>query len=155
MRNSDKERYTITKEKGYCPDYSNHKKEKGLSLVVFNLEEYLANPRKVVTRSGRDVSIVYTDGKKIDYPSIALVDMGWEKLPLGFTKDGEYRIGEVSDCDLFFAPEKKEGWVNVFEDAVGNPSVPYSDVFTSKESAEESGKNKDWYIATAKIEWEE
>ena len=41
MRNSDKERYTITKEKGYCPDYSNHKKEKGLSLDDFikNIEK--------------------------------------------------------------------------------------------------------------------
>ena len=36
-----------------------------------------------------------------------------------------------------------------------NPSIPYSDVFKSKESAEEGGNNKNGYIATAKIEWEE
>ena len=35
MRNSDKERYTITKEKGYCPDYYNRKKEKEHSLDDF------------------------------------------------------------------------------------------------------------------------
>lgn len=126
-------------------------------MKQFNLEEYLKNPsRKVETRSGRKVrKILCTDRRDSNYPVVALVEFDWGEDPIGYTKDGEYRIGDKTDRDLFFAPEKKEGWVNVFEDAVGKPSIPYSDVFTSKENAEESGKNKDWYIATAKIEWEE
>lgn len=124
-------------------------------MKQFNLEEYLKNPsRRVVTRNGREVKIHCTNYHLSNQCVIAEIeDIG---RSFSFNQYGQpYGSAEETPLDLFFATEKKEGWVNVFEDAVGNPSVPYSDVFTSKESAEESGKNKDWYIATAKIEWEE
>ena len=120
-------------------------------MKQFNLEEYLAHPRKVVTRHGKDVSIVYTDGKKIDYPIIALVDT--EKLPLVFTKDGEYIIGEMSDYDLFFAPEKKEGWINIYK-AVGDRDSDYH-IWSTEEDAKKKGNIRSNYVATVKIEWEE
>lgn len=126
-------------------------------MKQFNLEEYLKNPsRKVITRDGRKVrKILCTDRRGSDYPVIALVEFGWAEDPIGYTKDGKCRIGDKSDIDLFFASEKHEGWINVFEDANGNPTIVDSRIFTSKEYAEESGKNKRGYITTIKIEWEE
>lgn len=35
MHNSNEEKYIITREDGYCPDYINRKKEKGHSLDDF------------------------------------------------------------------------------------------------------------------------
>ena len=124
-------------------------------MKQFNLGEYLKNPsRRVVTRDGREVKILCTNYYLSNLCVIAEIED--ISLAFSFNQYGvQYGTTGDSPLDLFFGTEKHEGWVNVFEDAVGNPSVPYSDVFTSKESAEESGKNKDWYIATAKIEWEE
>lgn len=85
-------------------------------MKQFNLEEYLANPsRKVVTREGRNVNrILYTDMKG-DYPIVAVVESynGNFQEVLTYTNDGAYYCNETSKNDLFFAPEKHEGWVNV------------------------------------------
>ena len=126
-------------------------------MKPFSLEEHLKNPsKKVVTRDGRKVTRFLCTDAKGDYPIVALVEkFSGSEMPISYTKEGEYRIGAKSDGDLFFAPEKHEGWVNIFVDAVGNPSITYLRIFTSKEDAEKEGKNKKWYIKTAKIEWEE
>lgn len=126
-------------------------------MKQFNLEEYLKNPsKKVVTRDGRKVTRFLCTDAKGDYPIVALVEkFSGSEMPISYTKEGEYRIGAKSDGDLFFVPEKHEGWVNIFVDAVGNPSITDLRIFTSKEDAEKEGKNKKWYIKTAKIEWEE
>ena len=80
-------------------------------MKQFDLKEYLANPsRKVVTRSGRAVRIICTDRRGTNYPVIALVEFDWGEDPIGYTKDGKYRIRDKSDGDLFFAPEKHKGW---------------------------------------------
>ena len=64
----------------------------------------------MVTRSGRKVrKILCTDRRGSDYPVIALVEFDCGEDPIGYTKDGKYRIGDKSDGDLFFAPEKHEG----------------------------------------------
>lgn len=41
MHNSNEEKYIITREDSYCPDYINRKKEKGRSLDEFikNIEK--------------------------------------------------------------------------------------------------------------------
>ena len=127
-------------------------------MKQFNLDEYLANPsRKVVTGDGRNVRIICTDSKIRNYPIIALVEepSGFENL-FSYTEGGQMVSYEpLKKYDLFFAPERHEGWVNIFVDAVGNPSITDLRIFTSKENAEKEGKNKKWYIKTAKIEWEE
>ena len=126
-------------------------------MKQFNLEEYLANPnKKLVTRDGRNVRIICTDAKTY-YPIIALAENtdGTTEQCLSFIKNGKYFDNRSSVEDLFFAPEKHEGWVNIFVDAVGNSSITDLRIFTSKEDAEKEGKNKKWYIKTAKIEWEE
>ena len=128
-------------------------------MKQFNLEEYLANPsKKVVTRDGRSARICCTDRKSEEQPIVALIaSLTEDSEYVGtYRKDGIWSTsGCASELDLFFAPEKHEGWVNIFVDAVGNPSITYLRIFTSKEDAEKEGKNKKWYIKTAKIEWEE
>lgn len=125
-------------------------------MKPFNLEEYIANPnKKLITRDGRKVTKILCTNAKGSLPIVALVETyNNSEYPYPLTKEGKDSPGVNHSNDLFFVTEKHEGWINIFEDAIGNPSVPYSDIFKSKESAEESGKNKNRYITTIKIEWE-
>ena len=126
-------------------------------MKQFNLEEYLANPRKVITRDGRNARIIFTDAKN-NYPIVALIEMpnGRERQPCGYKKDGTYLIGE--SCDLFFAPEKKTGWTNVYKYTFGGTHLGEI-IYNSKEEAENNAKvyetDINTYITTIKIEWEE
>ena len=123
----------------------------------FSLDEYLKNPsKKVITRDGRNARIICTDAKGT-YPIVALIESqdGFTDNAIQYTKDGRYFNRGIDDKDIFFASEKKVGWVNIFEDSVGNSSITDLRIFTSKEDAEKEGKNKKWYVTTAKIEWEE
>ena len=127
-------------------------------MKQFNLKSYIANPRKVITRDGRNVRILCVDAKG-DYPVVALIPDGEGEYkrdsPEAYTEDGYNYSGRISYLDLFFAPEKKVGWANVFGGADGNSYVGDSRIFTSKEDAEKEGKKWKDYIATVKIEWEE
>ena len=118
-------------------------------MISFNLEKYLANPhKKLVTRDGRNARIVCTDAKGT-YPIVALIEEGGYDNALSYTKDGKLYVGETNDYDLFFAPEKHEGWVNVYRDF---DDVMCGSVFATEEDAKCKAKTA---IATVKIEWEE
>ena len=123
-------------------------------MEKFNLEEYLANPsRKVVTRDGRNVRIICTDMKSTTYPVVALIEngSGYEQLNT-FSKNGEYAANESNANDLlFFAPEKHEGWVNVYEEGT-NRYLDGRICVTKEEAKRIRGYG---YITTIKIEWEE
>ena len=119
----------------------------------FNLEEYLKNPeRKVVRRDGKDVRIVCTDAKREYYPILALVDDGCYESPVCYTKNGECFLGQKNDCDLFFAPEKREGWVNVYKSGISRSLG--AGIWQTKEEAKKWEGAAD-YVTTVKIEWEE
>lgn len=127
-------------------------------MKQFNLEEYLANPsRKVVTGDGRNVRIICTDSKIRNYPIIALVEepSRFENL-FSYTEGGQMVSYEASKkYDLFFAPEKHEGWLNIYraDDVKCIATDKY--VYRSEIDAINGiAGNKD-YIATIKIEWEE
>lgn len=128
-------------------------------MKPFNLEEYLANPsRKIVTRDGRKVRIICTDAKGV-FPIIALVErcdatFGTVEEPITYTKGGDYYSGKEHILDLFFAPEKHEGWVNLYRTETSSQYVT-SNLYNSEEKAIEIGRNSENYIATTKIEWEE
>ena len=123
----------------------------------FDLERYLENPNlKVVTRLGHSVRIICTN--KISScrpkPVIALVLQGGYEYTFCYTRDGLCVENAKSPYDLFFVPEKKEGWVNLFNLSEG----PYlGRVYSSKEVAESMIKKCGLhpYIATVEIEWEE
>ena len=118
-------------------------------MKPFSLDEYLKNPnRKVVTRNGRSARIICTDAKG-NYPIVALIEEGGYDNALSYTKDSKLYVGETNDYDLFFAPEKHEGWVNVYRDF---DDVMCGSVFATEEDAKCNAKTA---IATVKIEWEE
>ena len=120
-------------------------------MKQFSLEDYLKQPsRKVVTREGRSARIICTDAKR-EYPIIALLDeeYGYEAI-CGFNRDGRAMKDIKTQDDLFFAPEKHEGWINVcrtFRD--GEPYCACT-IYQSEEVAKKMGG-----VATIKIEWEE
>ena len=122
-------------------------------MEQFSLEKYLANPsRKVVTRDGRRVRIICTDMKSTTYPVVALIEngSGYEQLTT-FSKNGEYAVNESSRSDLFFAPEKHEGWVNIYKEGT-NRYLEGCICVTKEEAKRIRGYG---YITTIKIEWEE
>lgn len=125
-------------------------------MKPFNLEEYLKNPsRKIVTRDGRKVRIICTDAKS-RYPVIALAEShdGTTEQFLTLTKNGKYFEGGPNTNDIYFAPEKHEGWVNLYRTETSSQYVT-SNLYNSEEKAIEIGRTSENYIATTKIEWEE
>ena len=122
-------------------------------MKPFNLEEYLANPsRKVVTRDGRDVRIICTDFDNPDFPVIG--EIKGYKWPLSFATNGKTIKWRQLSGDLFFAPKKKEGWINLYRTETSSQYVT-SNLYNSEEKAIEIGRTSENYIATTKIEWEE
>lgn len=118
-------------------------------MKQFNLEEYLKDPsKKVVTRDGKKVKIHCTNYESRQ-PIIA--ELEYHNFSSSFTKDGRYYNDDKnSRYDLFFAPEKHEGWVNVWE--LEDHQRCSSFIYSSEEEAKMHGKGS---LATIKIEWEE
>ena len=123
-------------------------------MEQFSLEKYLANPsRKLVTRDGRNARIICTDRKDLDFPIIALIEniSGKGEKAYSYTKEG-WNYDYCSDnLELFFAPEKHEGWINVYR-GLESGKLYCANVFESEELAKGVGQGS---IATIKIEWEE
>ena len=118
-------------------------------MKAFSLEEHIKNPnRKVVTRNGRSARIICTDAKG-NYPIVALIEEGGYDNALSYTKDGRLYAGESNVYDLFFAPQKHEGWVNVYRCL---DDMMCGSVFATEEYAKCNAKTA---IATVRIEWEE
>ena len=126
-------------------------------MEQFSLEKYLANPsRKVVTRDGRRVRIICTDRRDLNFPIIALIENisgGGEKV-CSYTKDGRHYTDCSDIFDLFFAPEKHEGWINVYRNSDTGHTYAGA-VYDSKEDAEKRKIIDENYVTTIKIEWEE
>ena len=123
-------------------------------MKQFNLEEYLANPsRKVVTREGKPARIICTDAKFEKYQVLALITKkdGQEMLATLDTS-GKFRDGYDSHLDLFFAPEKHEGWINLYKS--GNGWSLGANIWQTEEEAKKWVGAAD-YATTIKIEWEE
>ena len=130
-------------------------------MEQFSLEKYLENPnRKVVTREGRSVRIVCTNRLGENYPVIALVNYDGVEKCYSYTTFGKFDGYKNHDCelDLFFAPEKKSGWTNVYKYTFGGTHLGEV-IYNSKEEAENNAKvyetDINTYITTIKIEWEE
>lgn len=126
-------------------------------MKQFTVEEYQKNPnRKVITCDGRSVRIVCTDIIGAIYPVLAIVKMNpTHEYCNSYTTDGRlYTEGDDSQADLFFAPEKKEGWQNLYKDEDGRVVIGTVYPIESEKSAKMASEDKD-YVATCKIEWEE
>ena len=122
----------------------------------FSLEEYLKNPsKKVVTRMGRKVRIICTDREDSIYPVVALVKDDNRELDIlvAYTKDGIPAEYNEEYYTLFFVPEKKEGWLNLYK--MNSIISPGPRAYDRKEEAESAAGDKSYSISTIKIEWEE
>lgn len=125
-------------------------------MEQFSLEEYLKNPnRKVITRNGESVRIICTDRQGKDYPILALcyTSDGCENC-FSFLPNGR-RHGDTDSCfDLFFSPEKYEGWVNVYK---GNAYYYLGDIeiYSSESEAKKYIVKNCGYVNTIKVEWED
>ena len=120
----------------------------------FSLEEYLKNPsKKVVTRMGRKVRIICTDREDSIYPVVALVKDDNRELDIlvAYTKDGIPAEYNEEYYTLFFVPEKREGWTNVYEEGTNR----YLDGCICSTEEEAKRIRGCGYITTIKIEWEE
>jgi len=120
-------------------------------MKPFNLEEAKAG-KPVCTRDGKPVRILCYDLKD-KYPIVVIheLDDGTECI-LTHTTTGKTHQDEQSPTDLFMKPEKKEGWINIY-----NPFVDYHTastyIYQTFEDAYKSRASN--YISTIKIEWEE
>ena len=124
-------------------------------MKQFSLEEFKKNPnRKVVTKKGRPVRIICTDAVR-RYPIIALVKFNKEEELNSYLPDGRWSFAnENGDMNLFFAPEKKSGWVSVYRNERG--SIFFSTPYPTKEEAIDAlYDDKDTRIDTIKVTWEE
>ena len=127
-------------------------------MKQFNLDEYLANPSmKVVTRDGRNVKIHCTNFTRA-HNIIAQIE--GNDFSASYHKDGIFTHEEESNCDLFFAPEKHEGWVNIYKVAARRETLGYlqtrymgSCIWPTEEAAKAAADPDP--VATIKIEWEE
>ena len=120
-------------------------------MKPFNLEEYQKNPsRKVVTRDGQSVKIHCTN---FDYISGQLIvaEIKGSGYSTTFFKNGKFFKSEETPLDLFFTPEKHEGWINIYKN-VGSGEPFCGGIYDSKAEAKSKSNNM---LATIKIEWEE
>lgn len=126
-------------------------------MEQFSLAEYLKNPtRPIVTRDGHAARIICTNRICKTHTILALLfedeDSDREEV-YQYTSKGEYFPNAISPHDLFFAPEKKEGWINIYHyDGLENANAARR-IYDTKEEALKY-KNKG-YVDTVKIEWEE
>lgn len=124
-------------------------------MKQFNLQEYLKNPdRHIVTRKGTDAKIICTDGSNKTYPVLALIQNEEGKDVLSYTNYGMNVKEYESPFDLFFATEKKSGWINLYKsgnNVIFGSNRPYN----SEELAKDNIMLAFDYITTIKIEWEE
>ena len=114
-------------------------------MKQFDLDEYLANPsRKVVTRDRRNVKIHCTNYIGAQH---IIAQVEGNEYSSAFSNDGRFIVGDESPRDLFFATERKEGWVNIY------PDSSIGGIYTSEEEARNAASPS--CISTIKIEWEE
>lgn len=123
-------------------------------MKEFNLELAKAG-HPVQTRDGRKVRIICWDVKRDIYPIIALVtEETGEESDFSYTLKGQYDISIANgELDLVMAPEKHEGWINLYRtsaDGVATGGI----IFKTKEDAENAEHSLP-KVATIKIEWEE
>ena len=130
-------------------------------MKQFNLEEYLANPsKKVVTRDGRDVRIICTDRVAKEYKLVALVMKNDTECMCAYNTNGCVYKNDTHSLDLFFAPEKHEGWLNIYKARVQRETLGYlqtryvgSSIWPTEVEAKAAAYPDP--VATVKIEWEE
>ena len=139
-------------------------KDKKLNLKPFDLEAAKAG-EPVCTRDGRKARIICFDAQCDKSPIIALIENGKNEEVHKFHKDGKlFGLDEDEESfkDLMMLPEKKEGWINIYN---ADTTFYYVDgrvfetkdeaVKEAKEEVEKEQREKNEYIDTIRVEWED
>ena len=119
------------------------------NLKPFNLEAAKAG-KPVCTRDGRKARIICFD-KKDCKRIVALVQVNNETEVLYDYYNNGSVFHSDSDNDLMMLPEKKEGWVNVYN-SHGVVTFSHNPYDTKEEAMKDKGK---YYVDTIKVEWKE
>ena len=123
-------------------------------MKQFDLDEYLKNPsKKVVTRDGKSARIICTDRVAQEYKLVALVMKDGTESMCAYNTNGCVYKNDTHSLDLFFAPEKHEGWTPVYRESTG--SIRFGYAYSTKKEAEEASKYNTRFITTTKVEWED
>lgn len=113
-------------------------------LKPFNLEAAKAG-KPICTRDKRKVRIICFN--KVDKrPIVALISDNEGEFVYEYLADGKSYNGKDDSYDLMMLPEKKEGWVNLYDD------IP---IYDTKEEALNRRSEIRGLIDTIKVSWEE
>lgn len=123
--------------------------EKKLNLKKFNLEAAKAG-KPVCTRDGRKARIICFDAK-CNKPIVALIYDCNKETVFQYLESGRFFVDQIDKYDLMMLPQKKEGWVNVYN-SLGVITFSHNPYDTKEEAMKDKGK---YYVDTVKIEWEE
>ena len=127
--------------------------ENKLNLKPFDLEAAkLGKP--VCTRDGRKARIICFDTKGDPCPIIALVEENNIESAYHYDKNGQNAY-KKSEIDLMMLPEKKEGWVNVYNADTTFYFVEGMVYDTKEEAIKHINPDNEIYITTVKVQWEE
>ena len=128
-------------------------------LKPFNLEAAKAG-KPVCTRDGRKARIICFDAK-CNKPIVALIYDCNKETVLQYLENGRFFVDQIDKYDLMMFPQKKEGWVNIYNRNRPRTSsencyiMTGVSVFETKEGAISYIDKDKEYIDTVKIEWEE
>lgn len=132
------------------------KEEKKLNLKSFNLEAAKSG-KPVCTRDGRKARVLCYDFKQNEeYPILVAVEnKDGKECALLYSNDGISEMYKSSNNELMMFPEKKEGWMNVYN-SLGVITFSHNPFDTKEEAlaSEMEFPNKN-YVDTVKVEWEE
>ena len=126
--------------------------EKKLNLKPFDIQK-AREGKPVCTRDGRKVRIICFDLKGAEYPIVAAVethDCLAESIS-AYDKNGKFDHDKENNNDLMMLPEKKEGWMNIYNNGYNHKVGAL--IYNSKEEALNNKESN--AVDTIKIEWEE
>lgn len=136
----------------------------GKNLKPFNLEAARSG-KPVCTRDGHKARIICfdrIDSTGCNLPIVALIQREETEVLRLYRDDGKRNVKVDLALDLMMLPEKKEGWVNVY-DADTTFRFVEGMVYNTKDEAIQRAKEevtngqreKNEYVDTVKISWEE
>ena len=118
------------------------KRESKPNLKPFDLEA-AKQGKPVCTRDGRKARIICFD-RDWDMHIVALIADPTGETVHYYLSNGKVDSDKQNDEDLMMLPEKKEGWANVYKKSI----------YKTKEDAFYR-RDKENYLMTIKVEWEE
>lgn len=125
-------------------------------MKEFNLE-LAKKGLPVCTRDGHPARIVCSDMKIEYYPIVALIEIDGKEYPKVFSTDGRLDYKEVTGHDLFMAPIKHKGYINVLRTEKSREYMTGCQIFNTEDEAKEDAAKISHVkrVVTIPIEWEE